>query len=775
MKTILSNAMRHGLWLILLTAALMPAVSRAQTSQYMSYQGYLTDGNGAALGSTNTGPKAYDVVFRIWDSATAGTKLFSELQTVTVDNGYFSVLLGQGTAYSQDPTLHVPLMNVFSNSAALSRYVELTVLGIGSGGSITILPRLQLVSSPFAFQAANALNITGTNVINAANFSTNLGVWQASGTNIYRVGGNVGIGVSSPTAALDISGVTHTSGPILLKGAGDINHGVGYATSVTNFNNLGAPDGPILWGYNGGALGAMNTGAQLDLVWTQSGNVGIGTTNPGSALDVDGNIELEGTHLIYNSANGVIDWGAGSLLFRTDTTAGNIGLYNTPMSLNANGLLTVGGTSAGYYFADRSAGPTWTWYAAGGNSFLYNSTQGNVMAATTAGNIGLGSSSPLLRLDAALGSVLGTSATSVGEHDPSNRGTKVSFGYAVSGGSEFAGMRAVVNQGTAGCGNTGDLEFWTWQCNTSGAREVMRVNGTGYVGIGTTSPAAPLDVETYSLLNSSGYAYGGNGSINEGYNQQVGVSIKAVNCVLGLAFLADSDARIKQPLRQSNPSEDLTRLNKIKVTDFTYVDKVAMGSGVRKKVIAQELERVYPEAVSKTVNFVPDVYALATSLVQNDGTMLLTMAKPHGLKDGDKVRWIDDKGAVMQSEVSKVDSDVAFEVKFDGHVNQVFVYGKEVNDFRVVDYEAISMLNVSATQELAKRLEKLESRETHLAELEQKAAKVETLEQEVSDLKNTVAELAKVVKNSKMAAQPASAIQTESATQPSFIAASLNH
>ena len=46
-----------------------------------------------------------------------------------------------------------------------------------------------------------------------------------------------------------------------------------------------------------------------------------------------------------------------------------------------------------------------------------------------------------------------------------------------------------------------------------------------------------------------------------------------------------------------------------------------------------------------------------------------------------------------------------------GHFYQVPAkkeYGKEVEDFRVVDYEAISMLNVSATQELYKRLELLE-------------------------------------------------------------------
>jgi ribosome-binding protein aMBF1 (putative translation factor) len=33
------------------------------------------------------------------------------------------------------------------------------------------------------------------------------------------------------------------------------------------------------------------------------------------------------------------------------------------------------------------------------------------------------------------------------------------------------------------------------------------------------------------------------------------------------------------------------------------------------------------------------------------------------------------------------------------------VYGREVTDLRSVDYDAIAMLNVSATQQLAKKLE----------------------------------------------------------------------
>src|SRR6185295_19472653 len=36
---------------------------------------------------------------------------------------------------------------------------------------------------------------------------------------------------------------------------------------------------------------------------------------------------------------------------------------------------------------------------------------------------------------------------------------------------------------------------------------------------------------------------------------------------------------------------------------------------------------------------------------------------------------------------------------------QVFVFGREVDDFRSVDYDAISMLNVSATQQLKKDMD----------------------------------------------------------------------
>ena len=49
--------------------------------------------------------------------------------------------------------------------------------------------------------------------------------------------------------------------------------------------------------------------------------------------------------------------------------------------------------------------------------------------------------------------------------------------------------------------------------------------------------------------------------------------------------------------------------------------------------------------------------------------------------------------------------EAAFRTAFQPATDKVFVFGREVNDFRTVDYEAIAMLNVSATQELARKLE----------------------------------------------------------------------
>ncbi|MDB4342090.1 hypothetical protein OAA59_02650, partial [bacterium] len=130
----------------------------ANPPEWMTYQGYLVDGNGAALG--NSVPANYDIVFRIYDVKQGGVALWAEQQTVTVDKGYFSVLLGEGaTTATGEPK--DKLSEAFKGADISDRFIGITVGGLsGSGVDVEIAPRLRLVTSPFAFTATQATRLT---------------------------------------------------------------------------------------------------------------------------------------------------------------------------------------------------------------------------------------------------------------------------------------------------------------------------------------------------------------------------------------------------------------------------------------------------------------------------------------------------------------------------------------------------------------------------------------------------------------------------------------
>jgi hypothetical protein len=127
----------------------------ANPPERMTYQGYLVDGNGDPLGDGV--PANYDIVFRIYNVKQGGTSIWAEQQTVTVDKGYFSVLLGEGSQFGSES--HGALSAAFDGADASDRFIGITVGGLG-GTDVEIAPRLRLVSSPFAFTATQARRLT---------------------------------------------------------------------------------------------------------------------------------------------------------------------------------------------------------------------------------------------------------------------------------------------------------------------------------------------------------------------------------------------------------------------------------------------------------------------------------------------------------------------------------------------------------------------------------------------------------------------------------------
>jgi hypothetical protein len=123
-----------------------PALS--PTPSLINFQGLLTD-----PGSNPAGlPKpdgSYSITFRVLDAATGGTNLWEETQTVTVENGLFTVLLGETTAFPA---------NLFNGA---DRHLELdAVSGPCAPGcppaDPPMTPRLRFVSVPYAFHTNTA-------------------------------------------------------------------------------------------------------------------------------------------------------------------------------------------------------------------------------------------------------------------------------------------------------------------------------------------------------------------------------------------------------------------------------------------------------------------------------------------------------------------------------------------------------------------------------------------------------------------------------------------
>jgi hypothetical protein len=174
-------------------------------------------------------------------------------------------------------------------------------------------------------------------------------------------------------------------------------------------------------------------------------------------------------------------------------------------------------------------------------------------------------------------------------------------------------------------------------------------------------------------------------------------------------FDARSDARIKNITGASNSAKDLETINALQITDYTLKDKVQNGDKPFKKVIAQEVEKIYPQVVSKHVDFIPNVYQLTNKIEKTANGYLLSFAGKHNISNtAKKLRILLSEGQSMeQFDIVSIPAGNQVVINAtDLKTDKAFVYGEEVDDFRTVDYEGLTTLNISATQELSKLVKK---------------------------------------------------------------------
>jgi hypothetical protein len=323
--------------------------------------------------------------------------------------------------------------------------------------------------------------------------------------------GNVGIGTTSPSYPLHIA----TDSSL-------------HAAYIKNTNNNGG--GLVVAAANGGggtntilSLRDKNDNSKVSVI--ENGNVGIGTTSPNALLDVDNRIYLQndGTvkwgasanagHLTWDTNQAIVKGLSGQALLlgsnntsarMTIDTSGNVGIGTTSPSKELHiksyaPRLLIEGTGAsaeneeisrvsglwdGTYVADIQflAGDDTANKDNGKIAFRTYTSDGAVgtrMLIDEVGNVGIGTTSPASKLH-----INGTGSPSIIIQD--SDGTDQ---YATINHNNGA------NQYIARNNTSNGQHVWFGQTGVSSFTERMRIDASGNVGIGTTSPGRKLEVD----------------------------------------------------------------------------------------------------------------------------------------------------------------------------------------------------------------------------------------------------------------------------------------
>ena len=308
-------------------------------------------------------------------------------------------------------------------------------------------------------------------------------------------------------------------------------------------------DGTDLFYYNGSEWEELTRTTKEASLWSQNGtkifiyntgNVGIGTSDPAQKLHTNGNIRADGRHLFLGEFQEIFGNNLSAIYYDSNNSTVTQMIFrdkeNTPY-----GRVYGGGNGKNFGLMDGDG--NWSYRARKGvfTSFLINNSE--KVRITSAGNVGIGTTVPGQALDVAgniavSGTVDGVDVSAMSASDGMDYDSLADLQGAVSndfhnlGGTDatddtviYTEISGIVGTGTSTVAAGDDSRFHSRNADYALAAadgtpvDAVYVDNAGSVGIGDTTPSQELTVagdavvggstsETETLANA-GFTLGG--------------------------------------------------------------------------------------------------------------------------------------------------------------------------------------------------------------------------------------------------------------------------
>jgi len=375
--------------------------------------------------------------------------------------------------------------------------------------------------------ATTNVNLNAKNLVNTAKLS--VGSSTASSTGVAYFNGNVGIGTTSPGAKLEIS---NDNAKIKLSNPSNPSN---YYTTIEQHYNYAGPSFVINSVSGGTTLQILGRYSSNLAIMKDGGNVGIGTTSPGAKLEVSGgttpsadtNIKIDTSG--STTYNPYLDLKANK---PANTLSGGLRIFNG------------GGATPFVQIVGKTASSDTT------GSLEFYTSNNEAMRITSAGNVGIGTTSPGAKL---------SFGTYYSTYNNVNSVRLYEFGSTLYGFGISSNLLEIhADQ------SPGNIGFFT---NNS---EKVRITTNGNVGIGTTAPSQKLSVVGgYGLIKGPSWVTTGDastlyfGDTNHFIQSLFGQGVK-ISSVGGYIFLQQSTGNLG--IGTTGPTQKLDVAGSIKLT-----------------------------------------------------------------------------------------------------------------------------------------------------------------------------------------------------------------